>query len=233
MSSDERALPLIESIYASAVEPGGWKRFAHDLSDAFGRAAVAISMPHPDSERPFDVSRVHLRDDMEAGRVDLAIGLLPQLQAGFYQRRLFLERYVCLFRRGHPLDAAKAALADFLAAEHLVVVSADTGHGKVDEMMRRAGVDRFARLTVPHFVGVGHILQATNLVATVPQRLARRLVEPFGLTYRPHPVPLPEVAINVFWHAKMHRSPANQWLRGVVFELFTDEQSSPGPGSGD
>jgi DNA-binding transcriptional LysR family regulator len=174
-----------------------------------------------------------LRDDMEAGRVDLAIGLLPQLQAGFYQRRLFLERYVCLFRRGHPLDAAQATLEDFRAAEHLVVVSADTGHGRVDEIMRRVGVQRFARLTVPHFVGVGHILQATNLVATVPERLARRLAEPFGLTYLPHPVPLPEVAINVFWHAKVHRSPANQWLRGVVFDLFTDERSGPRPGARD
>ena len=64
MSLDERALPLIESIYASAIEPGGWNRLAHDLSDAYGRAAVAISMPHPDSELPFDIFPVHLQDEM-------------------------------------------------------------------------------------------------------------------------------------------------------------------------
>ena len=40
---------------------------------------------------------------------------------------------------------------------------------------------------------------------------------------RPHPAKLPDVAINAFWHAKYHRSPANRWLRGVVFELFGDE----------
>jgi len=62
LSLDERALPLIESIYASAVEPGGWKRCAQDLSDAFGRAALVITMPHPDSELPFDATRVHLSD---------------------------------------------------------------------------------------------------------------------------------------------------------------------------
>jgi len=61
---DERALPLIESIYASAIEPGGWKRLAQDLSDAYGRAGVAISMPHPDSELAFDVTRVRLSDDL-------------------------------------------------------------------------------------------------------------------------------------------------------------------------
>jgi len=168
----------------------------------------------------------NLRDDMEAGKVDLAIGLLPQLKAGFFQRRLFHQRYVCLFRRGHALDKKRLSLADFRAAEHLVVVSAGTGHGKVDELLQRAGVDRLVRLTVPHFVGVGHILQGTNLVATVPERLAQRLSEPFGLAYLPHPVKLPEVAINVFWHAKVHRSPASQWLRRVVFDLFADDRAS-------
>lgn len=174
---------------------------------------------------------VNLRDDMEAGKVDLAIGLLPQLKAGFFQRRLFRQRYVCLFRKGHALDKKKLSLAEFRSAEHLVVVSSGTGHGKVDELIRRAGVERNIRLTVPHFVGVGHILQGTNLVATVPERLAMRLAEPFGLTYLPTPVKLPEVTINVFWHAKQHRSLANQWLRGVVFDLFADAQEASAAGS--
>lgn len=77
MGLDERALPLIESIYASAIEPGGWKRLAEDLSDAFGRAGVAISMPHPDSELPFDVTRFRLRDDLESVFVRHLIKGLP------------------------------------------------------------------------------------------------------------------------------------------------------------
>jgi DNA-binding transcriptional LysR family regulator len=168
---------------------------------------------------------VNLRDDMEAGKVDLAVGLLPQLKSGFFQRQLFRQRYVCLFRRGHAMDKKRVSVADFRAAEHLVVVSAGTGHGAVDDLMRRGGVDRKVRLTVPHFVGVGHILRSTNLVATVPERLAWQLAEPFGLTYATHPVRLPEIAINVFWHAKAHRSLANQWLRGVVFELFAAKRT--------
>lgn len=163
---------------------------------------------------------VNLRDDMEAGKVDLAIGLLPQLKAGFFQRRLFRQRYVCLFRRGHELDRPRLTLADFQAAEHLVIVSADTGHGKVDELIQKSGTGRIVRLTVPHFVSVGHILQRTALVATVPERLAQTLTGPFDLTLRTPPVKLPEVPINVFWHAKVHRSPISQWLRGLVFELF-------------
>ena len=46
-----------------------------------------------------------------------------------------------------------------------------------------------------------------------------------GLAKVAHPAKLPQIAINVFWHAKYHRSPANRWLRGVLFELFSDGKS--------
>ena len=165
---------------------------------------------------------VNLRDEMSAGHVDLAIGLLPQLKGGFYQRRLFKQRYVCMFRKAHRLDKRKISLQEFSAAEHVVVVSAGTGHGKVDELLERSGIERKVRLTVPHFVAIGHILHSTNMLATVPERLAQRMVEPFGLSYVSHPAALPEVAINVFWHAKHHKDPANQWLRGLLFEMYAD-----------
>jgi hypothetical protein len=31
---------------------------------------------------------------------------------------------------------------------------------------------------------------------------------------------LPEVAINMVWHAKFQRDPASQWLRATVFDKF-------------
>jgi DNA-binding transcriptional LysR family regulator len=50
---------------------------------------------------------VNLRDELESGKVDAAIGLLPQLKAGYFQRRLFMQRYVCLMRSGHRLAQAQ------------------------------------------------------------------------------------------------------------------------------
>jgi DNA-binding transcriptional LysR family regulator len=163
---------------------------------------------------------INLRDEMESGKVDLAIGFLPQLKAGFFQRRLFEQRYVCIFRHGHPLAKNPLTASEFRHAEHLIIISAGTGHGLVDELVERAGIERTVRLTVPHYVSLGHILSASDLVATVPERLAQQLAQPFGLVFRNHPMQLPRIPINAFWHARMHRSPANQWLRDVVFELF-------------
>jgi DNA-binding transcriptional LysR family regulator len=166
---------------------------------------------------------VNLRDEMEAGHVDLAIGLLPQLKAGFFQRRLFHQRYVCMFRAGHALDKGELTLEEFCAADHVVVVAAGTGHADMDATIERKGIKRKVKLTVPHYVAVGHIISTTDMITSVPERFAHACVQPFKLRYVTHPVVKTPIDINVFWHAKYHRDPGNQWLRSLIFDHFSDQ----------
>jgi DNA-binding transcriptional LysR family regulator len=35
-------------------------------------------------------------------------------------------------------------------------------------------------------------------------------------------VKLPEAAIDLFWHARMHQDPGHQWLRRLIVDLFAD-----------
>ncbi|WP_312232096.1 LysR family transcriptional regulator [Pseudomonas sp.] len=167
-------------------------------------------------------SDAQLSDDLASGAIDLAVGLQPNLQSGFYQRRLFVHRYVVLCRRDHQLVQQPMSIEAFCSHGHVHVAAASTGHGEVEQYLRRAGVRRDIRLQVPHFVAVGHILQRSDLVATVPERFADTCLVPFGLAALPLPVPLPEIAINLFWHARFHKEPANQWFRELMFELFSD-----------
>jgi DNA-binding transcriptional LysR family regulator len=190
--------------------------FLPKLMDALARLAPKITV-----STVRDAS-VNLRDEMESGNVDLAIGLLPQLKAGFFQRRLFMQAYVCMFRQGHRLDKRRITLKEFQDADHVVVVSPGTGHGKVDELLERSGVQRNVRLRVPHFVAVGHILHTTDMVATVPERYAMQSTGPFKLAYVAHPAKLADIPINLFWHAKFHKDPANQWLRTLIFDMNVD-----------
>jgi DNA-binding transcriptional LysR family regulator len=166
----------------------------------------------------------NLREDMESGTVDLALGLLPHLQTGFFQRRLFHHKYVCVFRKGHPFAKSPMTLKQFTELDHVGVVAANTGHGEVDGLLERSGIKRKMRLMLPHFIAVGHVLQTTDLIATLPQRFAERCEAPFGLVTSPHPARLPDIAINLFWHAKFNRDPANMWIRQLFVELFADSE---------
>ena len=161
-----------------------------------------------------------LRDEMERGEVDLAMGFLPDLKTSFFQRRLFRQRYVCVFRKDHSLAKTGLTMKSFLAAEHVSIVAEGTGHSMVDTAIQRAGVQRNVRLCVPHFVAVGHILQTTDLIAVVPEAYAARTLTPFGLQSAPCPVKIPDITVNVLWHARNHREPSSQWLRQIVFDEF-------------
>ncbi|CAM3732597.1 LysR family transcriptional regulator [Polaromonas hydrogenivorans] len=192
--------------------------FMPPLMVALSRMApnIRISTVRPNS--------ANLKEDMESGTVDLALGLLPNLQTGFFQRRLFHHKYVCVFRKGHPVAKSPMTLAQFTELDHVGVVSANTGHGEVDGLLERAGIKRKMRLVVPHFIAVGHILQTTDLIATLPERFAQRCEAPFGLVSSPHPARIPDIAINLFWHAKFNRDPASLWMRQLLVELFADSE---------
>lgn len=204
-----------ERCFTLAMTDVGELYFLPVLMDALAREAPGITL------RCLPVADSTLREQMAAGRVELALGSLPQLQGGFFQQALFRQRYVALMRAGHPL-AGNTALgsARYRQAAHVRVVSAGTAHGQVDDALQRLGVARRVQLTVPHYVALGQVLASTDLVATVPERLAERLAGPHGLVSRPLGLKLPTSTIAQLWHAHLHRDPGHQWLRALVAQRF-------------
>ncbi|HMN92165.1 MAG TPA: LysR family transcriptional regulator [Hydrogenophaga sp.] len=162
-----------------------------------------------------------LREAMTTGRIDLALGALPRLQAGFYRQTLFHQRYVVLMRAGHPLAGGRQVSAlRFRRATHVKVAATGTGHGLVEEALEALGLERHIVLTVPHHVALGQVLSETDLIATVPERFAEKACPPFGLVARPLAIPLPRSEIAQHWHGHLHRDPGHQWLRQRVARLF-------------
>ncbi|VVE39735.1 LysR family transcriptional regulator [Pandoraea iniqua] len=211
-----------QKAFQIAMTDIGEVHFLPRLMHALGEQAPGITVSTVRN------TAINLQEEMAAGQVDLAVGHLPDLTSGFFQRRLFRQKYVCMFRPGHPLDrpdgdkAAALSREDFERAEQVVVVAAGTGHGQVDEFMARAHVHRNIRLRVPHFVALADILHATDLVATVTEKFAQRSAQHFGLRYVEHPIDVPDIQINLFWHARFHQEPASQWMRTLLFELFSE-----------
>jgi DNA-binding transcriptional LysR family regulator len=205
--------------FTLAMTDVGEMYFLPVLVDALSKAAPGVTV------QVLSVTQASLKDDMATGRIDLAMGLLPQLQAGFFQQALFRQRYICLMRRAHPLAAKhQLTLASFTQAEHVRIVAAGTGHGRVDVALEKQKLRRQIRLTVPHYVALGDVLSHSDLIATVPERFADRTLEPFGLVKRDLPIPLADSAIHQFWHSRLHRDPGHQWLRQLTWGLFGDGQ---------
>ncbi|MBQ5946061.1 LysR family transcriptional regulator [Massilia sp. ST3] len=165
---------------------------------------------------------VSLKEEMEGGRVDLAIGPFEDVSEALYQRQLFRQPYVSMFRKGHPLGRGELSLERFVRAEHLLVDSSESPYDRINQVLARAGVGPTVRFRVPHFTAVPYIVSTSDLVVTVPQKLAERAGAPFGLEWVAPPLDLPPLQTNVFWHRRYNQDPGNQWLRGLLAEVFAE-----------
>jgi len=168
------------------------------------------------------VATPNLKQEMEGGRVDLAVGPFEDVSDALYQRQLFRQPFVSMFRKGHPLGRGALTPARFIAAEHLLVDAADSPYDRVNAVLARAGVKADSRFRVPHFTAVPYIVSSSDLVVTVPQKLAERAAAPFALEWVTPPLDLPPLQTNIFWHRRFNQDPGNAWLRGLLADVFAE-----------
>ncbi len=160
-----------------------------------------------------------IAEALAAGALDLAVGFLPGLGPPVRRQPLFRDPYVCLMRADHPALARKFSRKTFLAASH-ALVSYRGGHRVIEEALERAGLARGIALRVPHFTVVPMVLERTDLILTLPARVARVFERRAGLKSLPVPVPIPQAEVAAHWHERFEADPGGRWLRDQVADLF-------------
>ena len=157
---------------------------------------------------------------LEDGEVDLAVGFMPQLDAGFYQQTLFMQNFVALVARNHPRVGARLTKKRFEAEAHAVISSSGTGHAIVDTTLVRLGVQRNVVARLSSFLSVARIVAHTELVVIVPRVLGEVLATQEPVRLMELPFALPAYAVKQHWHERFHADAGNAWLRRTVAQLF-------------
>ncbi|MGI4936495.1 MAG: LysR substrate-binding domain-containing protein, partial [Janthinobacterium lividum] len=103
---------------------------------------------------------------------------------------------------------------------HLIVSSLESPYDRINQMLEKAGVRAATQFQVPHFTAVPYIVASTDLVVTVPHKLAERAAAPFGLAYIKPPLRLPALQTNMFWHRRFNQDAGNIWLRAALAHQF-------------
>ena len=156
---------------------------------------------------------------LESGESDLAIGHVPWLSGGIYQQQLYRQDWVCLVNAHHPRIRAKLLLKQYCSEGHAAIESG-TGAQLLEQALVRARIGREVVLQLPGFLGLGTIIQTTDLIATLPRHIGEMLAAANGLAVHPCPVPVDGFSVRQHWHARYHHEAGNRWLRGVVVQLF-------------
>ncbi len=159
---------------------------------------------------------------LESGAVDLALGYVPELEAGFYQQRLFSQHFVCMVSQSHPRIQGKLKLKQYLQEDHAAIVSSGAAPKIIDETLHAMGKERRIALRIPHFLGASFVVELTDLLITIPQRLAEVLQGRGAYVIYPVPFAIPTYEVKQHWHERYHHDAASRWLRGVSADLLTD-----------
>jgi len=149
---------------------------------------------------------------LREGRIDLALGYIPDMPSGVMAQRLFYQDWVCLAATPPPTDRAAYTLA-----RH-VEVSSGTGSGLLHQAVSNAGIMRNVALSLPGFLGLATMLANSDLVATLPRHTATLLARDYGLQIGDCPFPIEGFAVCHYWHERVGSDQIHRWLRHLIHD---------------
>ena len=179
-------------------------RLSADLFHAAPHASLTV--------RPVDGQSA---DRLAAGEADLILSVVHEERAGFYKQAVVSDNFVCLMRRGHPAAAEPLTLERYAALSHVLISLSEDGNGPVDDYLQRRGLKRRIAVRIPYFLTAPSIVAESDLVFTIPRRIAALLSDE-RLVTATLPFDALSFTCSQLWHGRMHRDPAQRWLRGLI-----------------
>lgn len=162
----------------------------------------------------------HFAEMMAAGELDLALSYFPNAPDYLKGCRLFSDRFLGLAARSHPVHSKVLDVPGFCRLPHITIEPLGTQiyNVQIDAALEPYGTRRKVQMIKPSFLTLPFVLEVTDMVASVPARLARRMmrmadVEPFDL-----PLDLPTFDVRLLWHPRTDNSPAHAWLRNIMLD---------------
>jgi DNA-binding transcriptional LysR family regulator len=166
---------------------------------------------------------------LESGEVDLAVGFISPMGAGFYQQTLFKDRFICAASAEHPRLKDKLTLEQFQEEMHLVVSTTGTGHAVVERAMMSRRIRRKIGLRLASFFGVDAIIANTDFLMLLPEQMGIIMASTGKIRLFQLPFPSPGYRVTQNWHERYSQDPANMWLRRTVAEVFMKQKELAAP----
>jgi DNA-binding transcriptional LysR family regulator len=160
---------------------------------------------------------------LEYGDADLFLGLNSLRLFGLREFPESLRivdlrpvRWVCVVAKDHPTVGDAITEQQYLALPH--VFGWPSGHTlPLEELVRRLlSADLDVRATTQGLLEIPFMLAGTQLVATLPEDLARTLAKLAPVKLLPVPFETPDTHEVVIWHKRNEPDPGHAWLREVL-----------------
>jgi DNA-binding transcriptional LysR family regulator len=156
---------------------------------------------------------------VEQGGADLALGIFETLPGSLHRRGLYADSLVCVVRSDHPGVADGLSLERYVTLRHVTVTISGVGESAVDVALSTLGLTRHVALRVPHFLAGAMLVADSDMILTLPSRLARRLAERLPLALLDLPLQVAPLSPAMIWHERFHGDPAHVWVRQQLVDV--------------
>lgn len=190
--------------------------------------------------RIFPVNRLDMIRQLDEGRLDFVLGWFSDLPNRMRRTAVLMEREALVVRPDHPLTREQVTRERLFAFPHIVVELTGTEEEAPDGFLDDRGVSRriwIERLlietnddgdgpagrvsvSVPYYSAIPPMLQETDMVATLPRRLALSAAASGALAILDLPYEPLTVTLEAIWHQRVEQDSGAQWLIGELVDAM-------------
>ncbi|MDR7126435.1 LysR family transcriptional regulator [Pseudotabrizicola sp. 4114] len=170
--------------------------------------------------QPVRSNRTLMQDYLEDGTIDVAVMTADTIPARFQSMPLFTERRVCIISANNPAAQSEFTFEKMLELGHVKVTSSASRRGWIDEHLDTLGRQRRVVALVPHFSSAVAIVGRSDLIAIMPESVARLFEKSHDLVLLDPPFLEQKQSTSMIWLAENQSMPANKWLRDQIAGCF-------------
>jgi DNA-binding transcriptional LysR family regulator len=210
----DRIFTISLSDYSTTVLGQPLLRRVHDLA--------------PDASIQMRLATRELADgDRSLPGYDLLIAP-PRLAPDGAVEVILRDRFVYVADPANPrLRDGRLTAEDLAVLPHAAARFSEPGSDPTVMALLRRGITPNVALTTAGWLPLPFLVAGTDLVAAVPERLARRVSGAAGVTITDPPFGTVELIEAAWWHPMHSTDPALTWLRRIVREVAAALDSGP------
>lgn len=159
-------------------------------------------------------------EQLKRSEAQILIGPLRPNTQDFYCRKLLNEHYVCVMDTKNKLAKEPLTIKSYTQCPHITVTYGGTWRSGFLSDIETAGLMLNEVLWVPSPASLDDFIQGTDLVATVPARVASAYAGKLHIAECPFPG---DFQIDLIWTTRTHHSPMHIWLRNLISQTVKDE----------
>ena len=204
-AQSEAHIRLAMTDYASSV-------VLPPLAEICGRLAPGITL---------EVIPWHERAHEDGGIAATHLILSPLAVPATYRvEPLFEDIFVCVLGCGLRYAKTSLTMKEYLGFRHISVETQPSQGNLIDRSLGEAGLQRRVAVHLPYFLAAIHMLQATDLVLTMPARVAKLVPDLLDLPRVRAPKGIAPIRYSMVWHPRFDSDLLHVWLRETVRQIF-------------